>query len=644
LDRSYGHLGNQHFLHIVASCINDYARADTKQAKSDIVQKIVLEIDDKGGFIRQDETTGLFYRAEDGAGREKTSQALRDCLKYKYKSSKDIKKTNRKAKRMARPERTGRRGSTDSQGTAASGVKLAELNAPLSAPTSGMVTVPTVQPAPPKLAPGFLQSRHLRRNSFGNTANNTASWDAALRQPTPPVGGHIYVTSPAHRQPSPLSYPNTPQNTATNVIQHPGGIPLAINPTGRSLQPSPTTPTNTLVNPWESRSARDVQRRFSASSYFDSNLSNGMGGVLGGGAEVVSSSAVAGTSNSAQQQQQYRGGGGSGVMVHDSLLGYTEEAGPNVGAGLDPGDCYEVQRRTSTSTYESSASSYWSGNDTNSNSSSSHTHYDWAGVWVDEDDETWASDLGLLAGLADDLVALRMVPGSESLDPNRMDEGGCGGVPMNAGGNPNEVGCGIPMNIGGGNTIMTASDLAVLPHGRAVSLDETIMGQYQQHQHQHQQQQQQTIAFFANQPNYVAAEYRGRFGTMGNHNSDLNAENLEALEFPTGHQWIQADQLEVHGERSVIVASSGGSPGFYSAGPQGQPQQLQPQIQQQHQRHQYHTREHEQQLSQLNLRQSQQGQQFAPQAQYIQQQQGQGQPSQQMQGSPKEVGRPIYEC
>lgn len=106
--RSYGHCGNKNFLGIVGSRIQMYSMAYTKQEKSDIVQAIVEEIEAKGGFIRQDPNTGLYSPAEEGAGREKTSQALRDCLNTKYKSSKDIKRKNRKEKRIRQPSVGGK--------------------------------------------------------------------------------------------------------------------------------------------------------------------------------------------------------------------------------------------------------------------------------------------------------------------------------------------------------------------------------------------------------------------------------------------------------------------------------------------------------------------------------------------------------
>lgn len=120
--KSYGHTGNQRFLAIVRRRVQDYADAATKHQKSDIVQSVVEEIEASGtgGFIRLDAKTGRYSVAEDGAGREKTSQALRDGLDNKYKSSKAIKRHNRKEKRLAKQTIHGaveRRASTGSSST-----------------------------------------------------------------------------------------------------------------------------------------------------------------------------------------------------------------------------------------------------------------------------------------------------------------------------------------------------------------------------------------------------------------------------------------------------------------------------------------------------------------------------------------------
>jgi hypothetical protein len=99
--RSYGHFGNKNFAtETVASYMEDYSFAKTKLEKSAIVQAIVNQVEANGGFIRYDTQLRRYVRAEDNIGREKTSQSLRDCLKNKYKSSKDIKRENRIKKRI----------------------------------------------------------------------------------------------------------------------------------------------------------------------------------------------------------------------------------------------------------------------------------------------------------------------------------------------------------------------------------------------------------------------------------------------------------------------------------------------------------------------------------------------------------------
>ncbi|CAB9512796.1 Nitrilase family, member 2 [Seminavis robusta] len=100
--KSYGHMGNKHFVkEIVSLHLEDYSYASTKLAKSAIVQAIVNQVEAKGGFIRFDTRLQRYVKAEDNIGREKTSQCLRDGLKNKYKSSKEIKKENRRQKRLA---------------------------------------------------------------------------------------------------------------------------------------------------------------------------------------------------------------------------------------------------------------------------------------------------------------------------------------------------------------------------------------------------------------------------------------------------------------------------------------------------------------------------------------------------------------
>jgi hypothetical protein len=54
-----------------------------------------------GGFVKQDENTGRWYEVGDFLAREKTSQAFRDALHERYKSS-NVSKKNRRREEQAR--------------------------------------------------------------------------------------------------------------------------------------------------------------------------------------------------------------------------------------------------------------------------------------------------------------------------------------------------------------------------------------------------------------------------------------------------------------------------------------------------------------------------------------------------------------
>ncbi|CAB9529066.1 Nitrilase family, member 2 [Seminavis robusta] len=451
--KSYGHVGNQYFLHVVAGRINDYARADTKQAKSEIVQKIVREIDEKGGFIRQDEATGQFYRAEDGAGREKTSQALRDCLKHKYKSSKDIKKTNRKAKRMARRlSNKERRGSMGSTGTAHShtsshgptGTQPQPANTGSTAGISSTGIPTNIMPQQILMQgfdPGALgKSRRHRRNSMGNVmpVTTTSSWDTtstlpatnmeavlAMQQQQQQQQANSLTTANPYAAPSPMTTQSAPINEPdlTDMVY------AKPNPkqTNVNLLNNSNAAMANAVNPWGSRSARGVVRRASASSYFQEpnpeqepnmDINMGFGGMQG--IDMLSA---------------------KGTIVQNAALGYNDDDVVCATAGL-PGD-FQARRRTSTSSYGSNASSYWSGADSAS-TSSGYNHF--GGTWVDGNDEDWAAglNLNLLGELTDDLDALRMAAAFENDGSGRSSIGSTGG--------------GVPVNIGGAMPVLAFPD------------------------------------------------------------------------------------------------------------------------------------------------------------------------------------------
>lgn len=95
--RCYYHSGNEHFRSVVHRMIPNYNSATSKVEKGYILSVIVEEIRVRagiGGFIKQDKQ-GQWYEVGDFLAREKVSQAFRDALSDKYKSSNAYKKMRR---------------------------------------------------------------------------------------------------------------------------------------------------------------------------------------------------------------------------------------------------------------------------------------------------------------------------------------------------------------------------------------------------------------------------------------------------------------------------------------------------------------------------------------------------------------------
>merc|ERR1712232_1020840 len=109
--KCYEHTGNKNLLTIVSYKLDEYATAKSKIQKSQILASVVSEIQWKcpvGGFIKKDSKTGLYFRVGELLAREKVSQAFRDALHDRYKSSNASRKKARTSKaKKAKAERMG---------------------------------------------------------------------------------------------------------------------------------------------------------------------------------------------------------------------------------------------------------------------------------------------------------------------------------------------------------------------------------------------------------------------------------------------------------------------------------------------------------------------------------------------------------
>jgi hypothetical protein len=108
---AYKHAGNLHMRKIVADHVAEYSLAETRDAKSTIVTQVVREIERLGrGFVTKRQhadknvgdgpvIAGRWNVVSSSHAREKITQAFRDLLQDRYKSSIDTRRALRQAKR-----------------------------------------------------------------------------------------------------------------------------------------------------------------------------------------------------------------------------------------------------------------------------------------------------------------------------------------------------------------------------------------------------------------------------------------------------------------------------------------------------------------------------------------------------------------
>lgn len=100
------HAGNMRFRELVKDELTEYSAATTKAHKSSIIVRVLTDIRSKSqyAFVKQNLTTGRWYRVEETAQRITTAQAFRDALKDNYKSSRAFKKLKREEEKNTKKE------------------------------------------------------------------------------------------------------------------------------------------------------------------------------------------------------------------------------------------------------------------------------------------------------------------------------------------------------------------------------------------------------------------------------------------------------------------------------------------------------------------------------------------------------------
>mmetsp|Transcript_32682 Transcript_32682/g.49256 ORF Transcript_32682/g.49256 Transcript_32682/m.49256 type:complete len:150 (+) Transcript_32682:130-579(+) len=101
--RSHDHIGNKRFRSLVHVHLKSYAVSATKEAKSNIISKIVDMVQSQspnGGFVKFDKSTRSWLEVGDHLAKEKVGQTIRNALHFNYQSSNKAKKRRRLAEQV----------------------------------------------------------------------------------------------------------------------------------------------------------------------------------------------------------------------------------------------------------------------------------------------------------------------------------------------------------------------------------------------------------------------------------------------------------------------------------------------------------------------------------------------------------------
>ncbi|GKY90379.1 hypothetical protein MPSEU_000011900 [Mayamaea pseudoterrestris] len=96
--RIFLHQGNKFFRRLVLNNLPEYSSSTSKLDKSIILRNIIAQVRSNsvnGGFVKRDAKSGRWYEIGDFLARERTSQAFRDALYERYKSSNTSKRLRR---------------------------------------------------------------------------------------------------------------------------------------------------------------------------------------------------------------------------------------------------------------------------------------------------------------------------------------------------------------------------------------------------------------------------------------------------------------------------------------------------------------------------------------------------------------------
>lgn len=219
--KCFYHVGNEHFRDVVKSMIPDYTSASTKKEKGFILSMIVQSIRNKagiGGFIKQDDN-GNWYEVGNHLAREKVSQAFRDALSHKYKSSTAYKKLRREVEQ--RGELFDPQWETDGSSSSIGESKASSISTRESQTTN---TAPSLE-STKSLSLFDLLDRDLMR-SFNRISQDVPRSYEAVKVPQYDTFAMEDLEPVPLPGPNPFALPQKPLHFSSLTVQQSRQIPL----------------------------------------------------------------------------------------------------------------------------------------------------------------------------------------------------------------------------------------------------------------------------------------------------------------------------------------------------------------------------------------------------------------------------------
>ena len=262
--------GSKRLKTIAAGLLQEYADANTKPEKSEIVTRIfnmIEEVCPSGGFVKFSQEHGRWIRATASSAREKIGYVFRDLLADRYRSSSKSKMARRR-KRMEE-ESKSRTSSPSSITTSGADRETEDDRKPAASTTRGRSRRQQQPPVDPVLQPNHIDPQELF-STDGHQTSSDRGVPSEIGYPQSSVAAYPQLSSFSndHLHPLPLSsYPHQPFPAGTAPFLH--------SPVQRQRLNRTQVRNSSTINDPSTRASRFLGDDFSVADPFeDGDISN----------------------------------------------------------------------------------------------------------------------------------------------------------------------------------------------------------------------------------------------------------------------------------------------------------------------------------------------------------------------------------